>query len=100
MEKFVTELKTLKDLPCVQSQQLVVGGPSITTPIERSKGFQIALLSFHKDLAALEEYQSSREHHRYAIAWYSGFHGFAANVGYVKGYKRAALAIQRGCYQV
>ncbi|KAH8652240.1 stress responsive A/B barrel domain-containing protein [Xylariales sp. PMI_506] len=62
--KFVSELQTLKDLPCVQSQQLVVGGPSITTPLERSKGFQIALLSIHKDPAALEEYQASKEHHK------------------------------------
>ncbi|THW81746.1 hypothetical protein D6D17_09572 [Aureobasidium pullulans] len=32
-------------------------------PIERSKGFQFALLSFHEDRAALEEYQKSDEHH-------------------------------------
>ncbi|RMJ03256.1 hypothetical protein CDV36_015216 [Fusarium kuroshium] len=61
---FVKELKTLKDLSCVKDQRLVVGGPSITDPIERSKGYQIALLSFHQDPAALAEYQASSEHHR------------------------------------
>lgn len=63
-ETFVRELKTLKDLPCVKNQRLVVGGPSITDPIERSKGFQICLLSFHDSPAALAEYQASSEHHR------------------------------------
>ncbi|KAH8901454.1 stress responsive A/B barrel domain-containing protein [Thozetella sp. PMI_491] len=62
--RFVSELKTLKDLPCVQDQQLIVGGPSITDPIERSKGFQIVLLSFHQSPEALAEYQASKEHHR------------------------------------
>lgn len=63
-EKFVTELKALKDLPCVQNHRLIVGGPSITDPIERSKGFHYALLSFHPDAAALAEYQASEQHHR------------------------------------
>jgi hypothetical protein len=61
---FAKELKTLKALPCVKDQRLVVGGPSITDPIARSKGFQVALLSFHRDAAALAEYQASSEHHR------------------------------------
>uniref|UniRef100_L2FR09 MmgE/PrpD family protein n=1 Tax=Colletotrichum fructicola (strain Nara gc5) TaxID=1213859 RepID=L2FR09_COLFN len=61
---FVRELKTLKTLPCVKAQRLVVGGPSITDPIERSKGYHFALLSFHEDRKALEEYQASAEHHR------------------------------------
>ena len=64
-QEFVTELKTLKNLPCVKEQRLIVGGPSITDPIERSRGFHFALLSFHEDRAALEEYQKSDEHHRY-----------------------------------
>lgn len=63
-ETFITQLKELRKLPCVQGQQLIVGGPSITDPIEKSKGFEIALLSFHKDRAALEEYQASKEHHK------------------------------------
>lgn len=63
-QKFVTELKKLKSLACVKEQRLVVGGASITDPIERSKGFEFALLSFHEDRAALEEYQRSDEHHR------------------------------------
>lgn len=46
----------------------MVGGPSITKPIERSKGFQYCLLSFHKDRAALDEYQASKEHHEYVPA--------------------------------
>ncbi|PYH78981.1 stress responsive A/B barrel domain protein [Aspergillus uvarum CBS 121591] len=62
-ETFVRELKKLKDLESVKSQRLSVGGPSLTDPIERSKGFEIALLSLHEDLAALERYQASKEHH-------------------------------------
>ncbi|KAF4456061.1 stress responsive a b barrel protein [Fusarium austroafricanum] len=58
-QTFVKELKTLKTLPCVKDERLVVGGPSITDPIARSKGFQICLLSFHHDRAALAEYQAS-----------------------------------------
>jgi hypothetical protein len=65
--RFVSELKTLKTLPCVQDGQLIVGGPSITDPIERSKGFEFALLSYHRDREALEEYQASKEHHRYVL---------------------------------
>ena len=61
---FANELKTLKSLPCVKDQCLTVGGPSITEPIERSKGYQIGLLSFHQDQSALKEYQASTEHHR------------------------------------
>jgi hypothetical protein len=67
-QKFVTELKKLKSLPCVKEQRLVVGGASITDPIERSKGFEFALLSFHEDRAALAEYQKSDEHHQW-VAW-------------------------------
>ena len=61
---FIAGLKELRKLPCVQSQQLVVGSPSITKEIEKSKGFQIALLSFHQDREALDTYQASDEHHR------------------------------------
>ncbi|KAH8689583.1 stress responsive A/B barrel domain protein [Talaromyces proteolyticus] len=62
-EKFVEELKKLKELECVKDHRLVVGGPSVTDPIERSKGFEIALLSFHENLQELENYQASKEHH-------------------------------------
>jgi hypothetical protein len=65
-DKFVAELKTLKDLPCVKSQRLVVGGPSITDPASKSKGFQYALVSYHENRAALAAYQASDEHERYA----------------------------------
>lgn len=64
--EFVRQLEALKDLPCVYRCRLTVGGPSLTVPIERSKGFELALVSQHKDLRALEEYQASDEHHRYA----------------------------------
>ncbi|KAB8207125.1 stress responsive A/B barrel domain protein [Aspergillus parasiticus] len=60
---FVRELKKLKDLESVKAQRLVVGGPSLTDPIERSKGFQFAILSLHENLDALERYQASQEHH-------------------------------------
>ncbi|OQE23330.1 hypothetical protein PENFLA_c011G04423 [Penicillium flavigenum] len=63
-QEFLSQIKTLKSLPCVKSQRLVIGGPSITTPIEKSKGFQYALVSYHNDRAALAEYQASSEHER------------------------------------
>ncbi|OAA79021.1 Major facilitator superfamily domain, general substrate transporter [Akanthomyces lecanii RCEF 1005] len=63
-ETFVRELKQLRHLPSVLNQSLVVGGPSVTDPIERSKGYHYALVSYHKDKAALETYQASSEHHR------------------------------------
>ncbi|OAA71836.1 Dimeric alpha-beta barrel [Akanthomyces lecanii RCEF 1005] len=61
---FVRELKQLRDLPCILNKRLVVGGPSVTDPIERSKGYHFALVSYHRDRAALDEYQASSEHHR------------------------------------
>ncbi|KAJ5162603.1 uncharacterized protein N7500_004433 [Penicillium coprophilum] len=63
-QEFLSQIKTLKSLPCVKSQRLVVGGPSITSPIEKSKGFHFALMSYHEDQAALAEYQASSEHAR------------------------------------
>lgn len=60
---FASSLKKLKDLSCVKDNRLLVGGPSITDPIERSKGFQYALLSYHQDREALATYQASKEHH-------------------------------------
>ncbi|KAH7359323.1 stress responsive A/B barrel domain-containing protein [Plectosphaerella cucumerina] len=61
---FVTELRTLRELPCVQNRNLWVGSPSVTRPIEKSQGFEIALVSFHDGLEALEVYQASKEHER------------------------------------
>lgn len=69
-QAFTTELKQLKHLPCVKDGRLFVGGPSITDPIERSKGFEIALVSYHADRDALAQYQASDEHHRYVILVY------------------------------
>lgn len=62
-DAFLQELRKLKELESVKAQRLVVGGPSLTDPIERSKGFELAILSLHEDLAALERYQASKEHH-------------------------------------
>lgn len=64
-EAFARELRSLRKLPSVLNERLIVGGPSITDPIERSKGCHFALLSFHQDKHALAEYQASDEHHRY-----------------------------------
>ncbi|OTA52564.1 stress responsive A/B barrel domain protein [Hypoxylon sp. EC38] len=61
-DTFVRELKKLKNLPYVKDNRLVVGGPSITDPIERSKNFEFALVSYHQDRAALDAYQASKEH--------------------------------------
>lgn len=80
-ETFARELKKLRDLPSVLNKRLVVGGPSVTEPIERSRGYHYALVSYHKDKSALAEYvcasqlekkhvdnfaryQASDEHHR------------------------------------
>ncbi len=63
VRKILRELRKLKELESVKAQRLVVGGPSLTDPIERSKGFELAILSLHEDLAALERYQASKEHH-------------------------------------
>ena len=62
-DTFIRELKKLKKLSSVKDQHLLVGGPSITDPIDRSKGFEIALVSYHQDRKALDEYQASKEHH-------------------------------------
>ncbi|KAL5336562.1 hypothetical protein BJX70DRAFT_400506 [Aspergillus crustosus] len=69
-KNFITELKTLKNLPSVKDGRLIVGSPSVTDPIERSKGFQIALVSYHESLAALAEYQASEEHHRVTTTYF------------------------------
>ncbi|KAK0388996.1 hypothetical protein NLU13_2573 [Sarocladium strictum] len=63
-ETFAKELRELRKLPCVLNERLIVGGPSITDPIERSKGCHFALVSFHPNKEALAEYQASDEHHR------------------------------------
>ncbi|KAJ5765017.1 hypothetical protein N7520_004576, partial [Penicillium odoratum] len=69
-DKFLSEIKTLKLLSCVKNQRLIVGGPSITKPAEKSKGFQYALVSYHEDRAALDEYQASSEHKRVTTAYF------------------------------
>jgi hypothetical protein len=61
----VREVKTLKTLPSVKDGRLIVGGPSLTKPIERSKGFEFALISYHENIEALEQYEASKEHHQY-----------------------------------
>lgn len=62
-DKFQTDLKKLKNLSCVKDHRLLVGGPSITEPIERSQGYHYCLLSYHENRKALDEYQASKEHH-------------------------------------
>jgi hypothetical protein len=64
---FVKGVRALRELPSVLNRQLYVGGPSVTDPIEKSKGFQIALVSVHPDLAALTAYHASEEHERYVL---------------------------------
>ena len=78
LDTFVTELRKLKHLPCVHNERLVVGGPSITTPISRSKGYNFCLVSYHKDRAALDEYQASAEHHQYGL--YDSIYRFRTDV--------------------
>jgi hypothetical protein len=93
---FVRELKQLKNLPCVKDHHLIVGGNSITDPIERSKGFQYALVSYHQDRKALEEYQASKEHH-----WCVGPVSVIFDVlRFQQGYKHIPISFQRRSLQV
>ncbi|KAK9435749.1 stress responsive A/B barrel domain protein [Metarhizium brunneum] len=58
-EAFAAELKRLRDLPSVLNKRLVVGGPSVTDPIARSRGNHLALVSYHASKAALAEVTST-----------------------------------------
>ncbi|KAK0612635.1 hypothetical protein B0T17DRAFT_544183 [Bombardia bombarda] len=64
-DNFLREVRLLKSLPSVKGGRLIVGSPSLTDPIEWSKGFEFAMISYHENLASLREYQASKEHHRY-----------------------------------
>ena len=57
------EAKALKNLPTVKDGRLFFGGPSLTRPIEMSNGYEFALISYHEDYAAVEEYLATKEHH-------------------------------------
>lgn len=93
---FVRELKKLKHLPCVKDGRLIVGGPSVTDPIERSKGFQYALVSYHHDRKALEEYQVSKEHHWWVVT--IGTRECRAD--YLQGYFNVSAAIPGGSLSI
>ncbi|KAJ5164180.1 uncharacterized protein N7500_006010 [Penicillium coprophilum] len=58
----IRAMKSLKTLDCVKGHRLVVGGPSINTPPERTKGFEVVLLSLHENMTSYEEYRDSNEH--------------------------------------
>ncbi|KAI0506252.1 stress responsive A/B barrel domain protein [Xylaria bambusicola] len=64
-EAFLRECKSLKNLSCIKDGRLFVGGPTLTDPIELSKGLRYALVSYHENLAALNEYQVAKEASRY-----------------------------------
>ncbi|KAE8350012.1 hypothetical protein BDV28DRAFT_139960 [Aspergillus coremiiformis] len=59
----IQELNKMKEMDCVKHHRLVVG-TSITVPVERSKGFEIALVSFHENAIELDKYRNSEEHLR------------------------------------
>ncbi|OQE45887.1 hypothetical protein PENCOP_c001G04909 [Penicillium coprophilum] len=61
----IRAMKSLKTLDCVKGHRLVVGGPSINTPPERTKGFEVVLLSLHENMTAFEKYRDSDEHQAY-----------------------------------
>ncbi|KAH9218327.1 stress responsive A/B barrel domain protein [Leptodontidium sp. 2 PMI_412] len=63
-DTLVREIKALKTLPSVKDGRLIVGGPSLTDPAEWSKGFEFACVSYHENLAALQQYQATKEYHR------------------------------------
>jgi len=58
-------MKALRSLPSIKEQRLIVGGPSVSKPIARSKGFECALVSYYEDEKAVAEYTVSDEHVRY-----------------------------------
>lgn len=62
--EFVKNAKSLKSLSCVKDGRLIVGGPSITNPISKTQGYDCALVSYHEDLEAVEEYHVTKEHER------------------------------------
>ncbi|CAG8984165.1 hypothetical protein HYALB_00008167 [Hymenoscyphus albidus] len=65
----VREIKSLKVQPSVKDGRLM-GGPSLSTPEERNKGYEFAFVSYHENLVALEDYQSTKEYHRYEYVHY------------------------------
>ncbi|KAK0103596.1 hypothetical protein ONS95_005608 [Cadophora gregata] len=62
--EFVKTAKSLKTLSCVKDGRLIVGGPSLTDPISKSKGYDCALVSYHVDLEAVAEYHATEEHEK------------------------------------
>lgn len=67
------EIKRFKHLTSVKDGRLLVGWPSATDPIQQSKGFEISLVSYHKDWQALALYKSSDEPNRHVVDWYSQY---------------------------
>merc|ERR1711939_523268 len=63
--EFVKNAKSLKSLSCVKDGRLIVGGPSETRPISKSQGYDCALVSYHEDLTAVEDYHVTKEHERF-----------------------------------
>ncbi|KAL2830287.1 hypothetical protein BDW59DRAFT_158616 [Aspergillus cavernicola] len=63
-DAFVREVRKFKSLSCVKDGRLIVAGPSLTDSIALTQGFEFALVCYHEDLTALQEYQDSKEHHR------------------------------------
>ncbi|KAL4895266.1 stress responsive A/B barrel domain protein [Aspergillus ambiguus] len=55
-------LKNMKKLDSVKGHRLVVGGPPINASPERSKGFEVTLLSLHENRDEFENYRDSKEH--------------------------------------
>jgi hypothetical protein len=94
-DTFMQELKNLKNLDCVKGHRLVVGGPSLTDPIERSKGFEIALLSLHENMGELEKYQASKEHHWFEPHFHFMISSFTlANLMRTQGNKHLHVSLQ------
>ncbi|KAJ5365281.1 stress responsive A/B barrel domain protein [Penicillium concentricum] len=62
-DNVIREIQKMKEMNSIKGRSLVVGA-SITVPMERSKGFEIALVSFHENKTELEKYRNSEEHHR------------------------------------
>ncbi|KAI0975856.1 stress responsive A/B barrel domain protein [Xylaria arbuscula] len=59
-DHFILGLKSLKTLPCVKDGRVLVGGPSLTEPIEQSRGLQHAFVSYHENMDALNDYQVAK----------------------------------------
>jgi hypothetical protein len=59
------EVDMLNHLTGVEGGRMIIGGPSLMDHLERSREFQVVLVSHNERLATLQEYHTTREHDQY-----------------------------------